>query len=145
MSEILKDFLFLGDHISASDKCQLAGLGITHIIDATNSLSFTSQRIAYELGIIHLPIAIWDSEEVNIIDEEIPKIINFIRKAKEKNNNIKETEEKAKENRILIHCQAGISKSVSLLISYLITDSSMSLKTDAMIHVLKTTTINSSK
>jgi hypothetical protein len=138
MSEILKDFLFLGDHISASDKEQIAGLGITHIIDATNNLSFTSQRVAHDLGIIHLPIAIWDDEGVNIIDEVIPKIINFIRKTKEENSQEKgeKKQEKRKENRILIHCQAGISRSASLLISYLMRDQTMSLK-EAFIHVLK--------
>jgi hypothetical protein len=138
MSEILKGFLFLGDHISASDKEQLSGLGITHIIDATNNLSFTSQRVAYDLGITHLPIAIWDDEGVNIIDEVIPKIINFIQKAKEENSQEKgeKQQEKQKENRILIHCQAGISRSASLLISYLMRDQTMSLK-DAFIHVLK--------
>jgi protein-tyrosine phosphatase len=102
-SEIIKDFLFISGYKTASTLSDLQNLKITNIINCSGDLC---ENLEFS-GIHYLTLNIRDhvSEDIECI---FYKCINYIDEAKEKNG------------RILIHCYKGVSRSVSVLISYLI-------------------------
>eukprot|EP01040_Poterioochromonas_malhamensis_P005181 gene5181-5549_t len=122
-NEIISNFLFLGDYYSANKKERLLSLQITHVIDASNA--YISEEASKEAGIEYLPVNIWDDESVNI-KEHFNTVIEFIDQAKDNHPN----------PHILIHCRAGISRSSSFVLAYLMKKMKMSLK-DSLIHVVK--------
>jgi atypical dual specificity phosphatase len=104
-TDILPQFLYLGNYYEATDAIILRELGITHIVDATSEN--LSQVTAETLGLCYLPIPIWDMEGVNIA-EHFEKVFLFITEAKERSS-----------GRILVHCRAGISRSATFVLGYL--------------------------
>lgn len=102
-NEIIKDFLYISGYKTASTLIDLQNLNITNIIncsgDLCENLSFT--------GINYLTLNIRDNVSENI-ECLFFKCINYINEAKEK------------KGRVLIHCYKGVSRSVSVIISYLI-------------------------
>ncbi|EFC47604.1 predicted protein, partial [Naegleria gruberi] len=104
-SEIIPNFLYLGDFQNGSEMSQLQALGITHIIDATNE--HYSEETAKELSINYLPIDIWDIEKADI-SQYFESTNEFIQSAKDQNG------------KLLCHCRAGWSRSPSIVLAYLI-------------------------
>ena len=102
-SEIIKDFLFISGYKTASTLSDLQNLKITNIINCSGDLC---ENLEFS-GIHYLTLNIRDNVSENI-ECIFYKCINYIDETKEKNG------------RILIHCYKGVSRSVSVLISYLI-------------------------
>jgi protein-tyrosine phosphatase len=104
-SDIMPQFLYLGNFYDANNKVELQELGITHIVDVTSEmLSFES---AQQLGLTYLSIPIWDMEGVNIA-EHFEKVLGFIDDAR------------ATGGRVLVHCRAGISRSATFVLAYML-------------------------
>ena len=102
-NEIIKDFLYISGYKTASTLIDLQNLKITNIINCSGDLC---ENLSFS-GINYLTLNIRDNVSENI-ECLFFKCINYINEAKEKNG------------RVLIHCYKGVSRSVSVLISYLI-------------------------
>eukprot|EP01031_Cornospumella_fuschlensis_P028740 gene28740-34693_t len=113
-SEILPDFLFLGDFCNATDEHQLRAHGITHVIDATNV--FQSKPVCEKLGLQYLPIEIWDVETEDI-RKHFAVSNAFICAAKDSGPLA----------RVLVHCRAGWSRSPTLVLAYMLAHCGLSL------------------
>lgn len=96
--------IFIGDLASASNHTALKEQGITHILSIYNG-SYELFPDDFKYKIIHLNDDIW----INI-NECFDDSNNFIESALNNNNNTK----------VMIHCQRGVSRSVTLLIAYLL-------------------------
>jgi protein-tyrosine phosphatase len=105
-SEILENFLFLGDYMNGSEAEQLKALAITHLVDLTGHQ--TSARACQEVGVSYLPVDIWDMETTNIA-EHFDMTNSFISRA-----------EHIPGSRVLVHCRAGWSRSTSIVLAYLV-------------------------
>ncbi len=80
--------------------------GITHIINVTKNIPFyheNSKRIKIEY--LNIPV---DDLLVEDIKKHFDKTNEFIEKVKQQNG------------KILVHCQAGISRSPTIVIAYMI-------------------------
>ena len=102
-NEILKDFLYISGYKTASTASDLENLKITNIINCSGDLC---ENLSFS-GINYLTLNIRDNVSENI-ECLFFKCIDYINEAKEK------------KGRVLIHCYKGVSRSVSILISYLI-------------------------
>ena len=102
-NEILTDFLYISGYKTASTASDLQNLKITNIINCSGDLC---ENLSFS-GIDYLTLNIGDNVSENI-ECLFFKCINYINEAKEK------------KGKVLIHCYKGVSRSVSVLISYLI-------------------------
>ena len=105
-NEIIKDFLYISGYKTASTLSDLQKLKITNIINCSGDLCDNLSKDD-EYGIKYLTLNIRDNVSENI-ECLFFRCINYINEVKEK------------KGRVLIHCYKGISRSVSILISYLI-------------------------
>ena len=105
-NEIIKDFLYISGYKTASTLSDLQKLQITNIINCSGDLCENLSKDD-ELGIKYLTLNIRDNVSENI-ECLFFKCINYIDEVKEK------------KGKVLIHCYKGISRSVSILIAYLI-------------------------
>ena len=121
-SEIIPGFLYLGDGLNATDVNHQKDLGITHIIDISGSK--ISQETAESLGLKYMSIHIWDSEDADIE-------CHF----KESNTFIEDC--KLNNGKVLVHCRAGISRSSSLVLAYLLHSQVFTDLKSALMFVLK--------
>ncbi len=103
-TEIVYGFLYLGSYYDATDEKILKDLGITHLVDATGEK--LSENTAMKLGLAHFPVAIWDAEGVDIASH-FNSVLEFIESARSSGG------------KILIHCRAGISRSSTFVMVYL--------------------------
>ena len=103
-TEIVAGVLFLGDYRDGTDEIVLSGLGITYIMDVTGEC--TSEQMAKKLGLNYYAIKIWDHEDVNI-SSYFEEATSFIETAR------------LTHSKILVHCRAGISRSSTLVLAYL--------------------------
>lgn len=108
-SEILP-YLFIGNQRDAADRGRLSELGVTHVLNVTSHLPlhFENEGIAYK----RLPAS--DSGSQNL-KQYFSEAISFIESARESNG------------KVLVHCQAGVSRSPTIVAAYLIAKSSKSL------------------
>ena len=102
-NEIIKDFLYISGYKTASTISDLQKLKITNIINCSGDLC----ENLYFSDISYLTLNIRDNVSENI-ECLFFKCINYI------------SETRAKNGRVLIHCYKGVSRSVSIIISYLI-------------------------
>ena len=102
-NEILTDFLYISGYKTASTASDLQNLKITNIINCSGDLC---ENLSFS-GIDYLTLNIRDNVSENI-ECLFFKCINYINEAKEK------------KGKVLIHCYKGVSRSVSVLMSYLI-------------------------
>ena len=102
-NEIIKDFLYISGYKTASTASDLQNMKITNIINCSGDLC---ENLSFS-GVNYLTLNIRDNVSENI-ECLFFKCINYINEAKEK------------KGRVLIHCYKGVSRSVSILISYLI-------------------------
>ena len=106
---IIPNELYLGDMWNRNDIKCLKELGITHIVDATKD---NFEKDKFEI----LKIALPDTPQAPI-EQYFDSAIEFVQKALVNNEN----------NRVLIHCQMGISRSTTLTIAYLMKSKKYSL------------------
>lgn len=107
-TEIIPQKLYLGDQRQACDEAVLANLQITHLVDASGERS--SEKAAVSLGIGYLPIRVNDNVAANIY-QHFEQTNQFISDALDTGT---------KENgRVFVHCRAGISRSTTILLAYL--------------------------
>lgn len=112
--------LYLSDDIAARNKDLLAKHKISHILNVTVNIPNK-----YDTEIVYMKLTILDMENQNIrqyFDEAIEFIDNAL---KDKNNSV------------LVHCNAGISRSASFVIAYLIKKGICKSYKDAYEHVKK--------
>jgi len=104
-SEILP-YLFIGNQRDAANRERLNELGITHILNVTSHLPlhFENEGITYK----RLPAT--DSGSQNL-KQYFSEAINFIECARKANG------------KVLVHCQAGVSRSPAIVTAYLIATS----------------------
>ncbi|KAL9655066.1 hypothetical protein ABK040_008848 [Willaertia magna] len=113
---LILDNLYLGGNASAQSKHYLKKIGITHILMVAEGLS-----IPFPFDFKYLKIDLKDELEENLL-EYIDKCVSFIENAldidnKEKNNN--NTNNNNQINKCYVHCKAGVSRSASMVIAYL--------------------------
>ena len=106
-SEIIKDFLYISSYKTASTVTDLKNLKITNIINCSGDLCENLSNDSSLLNIDYLTLNIRDNVSENI-ECLFFLCINYI-------NDVKE-----KKGRVLIHCYKGVSRSVSIVIAYLI-------------------------
>lgn len=102
-SEILDHAIYLGTEIDSSKIEQLEKLGITHILNISreNPNHFEDQIQYCKIDI--------DDEAIAPITTHFETAFSYLDKA------LEDTE---KSNRILVHCQMGVSRSASVVIAY---------------------------
>lgn len=105
---IYKDSLFLSSKTAANNFQTLGKYGITHVVSVCHEAS----EIFEEKGLTYLII-----NDVNDTIQDRNKLKSYIKTV---NSFIHETLNDPK-NKLLIHCNAGVSRSVTLLALYLIT------------------------
>ena len=115
MAKVL-EYLYISDISKSSNLCYLEENNITHIINCTPAPCHFPSKIEY----LHLPME--DVADTNIT-QHFQSSFEFIKGSKEKNG------------RTLVHCEAGISRSATIVLSYLIQGEKMSLK-EAHSHLL---------
>jgi dual specificity phosphatase 10 len=109
-SEILRH-VFIGNQRDAASKEKLTELGITHILNVTSHLPlhFENDGITYK----RLPAT--DSGSQNL-KQYFADAISFIDEARDNNG------------KVLVHCQAGVSRSPTIVAAYLMARSRKSLQ-----------------
>ena len=115
--EIIPNKLYLGNGHQATNKMIVSTLNITHTANISKKI-----KCAFPEKIKYIDVQIDDLEAEDILSH-IQKVVDFIDTAlnttdsndidDQKENNNKAT------NRVLVHCQYGISRSSSMVISYL--------------------------
>jgi hypothetical protein len=125
-NEIMPGFLFLGNARQAGDVNVLRDLGITHIVDASGME--VSRSAAESLHLDYLSINIDDSPDTNIA-HHFPAVLAFVDSpatAALEALAVSTTEEECaavhmhrKPPRVLMHCQAGVSRGCSFVLCYL--------------------------
>jgi len=119
----LDNFMAIGSEVHAQDISLLDTLKITHILNVTPNETLTEVKNSRTI----LQIPILDSVSQNIL-EYLPKAIKFIHNARATPN-----------AKLLIHCHAGISRSVSFAIAYVMWAEHKSLEdANALIHKHRT-------
>ncbi|KAL5110272.1 Dual specificity protein phosphatase 1 [Taenia crassiceps] len=110
VSEIL-DFLYLGNERDSGDAQMMEERSITHIINATRE-----QSNFFEGGgkVEYLRVPVDDNDKADLMPYFRP-VIEFIDEAMRAGG------------RVLVHCKAGVSRSPSLVIAYLVAHSSLTV------------------
>jgi len=108
-SEILP-YLFIGNQRDAASRERLTELGVTHILNVTAHLPLHFEND----GITYLRLPASDSGSQNL-KQYFSEAISFIENAK------------ASKGKVLVHCQAGVSRSPTIVAAYLIARSSKTL------------------
>jgi len=113
--------LFISDDIAARDKSLLLKYKITHVLNITVNIPNK-----YESEFVYMKLNIFDFENQNI-SQYFDEVCEFIDKALMENEN----------NAVLCHCNAGISRSASFIIAYLMKKKIYPRYKDAYNHVKK--------
>ena len=120
MNEIIKGKLWVGDSRSSINAQSLKEKNIHAVITVRGSLSNSIKYYKkHEIDVLHLSLG--DNPDTNIA-QFFPPVFHFI---EEYNNNNKA---------VLIHCWAGISRSTTLVISYVMRKEHMNVQ-DAIEYV----------
>ena len=101
ISEIIPNFLYLGNQMNSENLELLKSLKITHIINCTNNIK---NSFPHDFKYHRVPIYDDYDQHIDQYFEDCFKFINNCKKNK---------------GRILIHCYAGISRSATITIAYI--------------------------
>lgn len=110
-SEILENFLYLGNRSNAKDSCSLETLGISHILSV---LAESDREVTTPPGVERLILHCDDSDEEDL-SRHFASAVRFLKRAHEAGG------------RVLAHCVAGRSRSASLVLAYLMHEHRMPL------------------
>ena len=118
ISEIITDFLYLGNQMNSENLELLKSLKITHVINCTNNI-----RNSFPHDFRYHRVPIYDDYDQHIEQyfDDCFRFINHCRKTG---------------GRILIHCYAGISRSATITIAYIMKTNNYSF-TDTFKYVKK--------
>lgn len=108
ITEVINNFLYLGNYKIAKNLSALKEKGITHIINCSSDTCDNSYN--NEIAYLHFPLKDSISESIECI---FYYSFEFIQRCREANG------------KILIHCYQGISRSASIVIAYLIYNNSL--------------------
>jgi len=108
-SEILP-FLYIGNERDAANRETLKELGITHVLNATSHLALHFEND----GIIYKRLPASDNANQNL-KQYFSDAFSFIDDARQSGG------------RVLVHCQAGVSRSSTLTIAYIMKHSQMNM------------------
>jgi protein-tyrosine phosphatase len=117
-----KPFLFLGG-VNSSAKENLIKLGITHVLNVADELE--NDKNLTDIACLKLNVEDYHDEEIQIHFDNAHK---FIRDAFEQKGTV------------LVHCYAGVSRSATIVLSYLMNHYKMSLM-EAIVHTKTKRTI----
>jgi protein-tyrosine phosphatase/rhodanese-related sulfurtransferase len=108
-SQILP-YLFIGNQRDAANRERLNELGVTHVLNVTSHLPLHFENE----GITYKRIPATDSGSQNL-KQYFSEAINFIESARKSNG------------KVLVHCQAGVSRSPTIVAAYIIATSCKTL------------------
>ncbi|TPX67802.1 hypothetical protein CcCBS67573_g07388 [Chytriomyces confervae] len=118
-AEILPGQLFLSSIVPASDLAQLQQLKITHILNVTGMHHADGERMRhpnrFPADFTYHNIVIADEMDTRII-EQFDEALEFISSALQQGG------------RVLVHCEAGISRSSTIVIAFLMRSKSMTVR-----------------
>lgn len=120
MSEIIKDRLYLAGQDVANSFEQMQNYKITHILNLTSNI-----ENLYETKIVYKRIKMYDSLDQDM-SVHFGEAFEFIDKCLNMPN-----------GRILVHCNAGVSRSACIIIGYLMHKNHFDSYTSAYEHVKK--------
>eukprot|EP01084_Bolivina_argentea_P312142 540385_1 len=125
---ILFNELFLGDGMMAENKDIMNDLGITHIVNVTKMDFMLDNEVKKRIKYLKLSIddTTMDADKMSTYFDSAAK---FMDDALINNN-------KDGKNKVFVHCMAGVSRSASIVISYLMKSRKYTL-CDAYIHTKK--------
>eukprot|EP00828_Plagiopyla_frontata_P046399 TRINITY_DN8226_c0_g1_i1.p1 TRINITY_DN8226_c0_g1~~TRINITY_DN8226_c0_g1_i1.p1 ORF type:complete len:179 (+),score=30.92 TRINITY_DN8226_c0_g1_i1:128-664(+) len=112
ISEIIPNSLYITNRTSAENKQQLDELGITHILN----ISSTNKPFAQFFTYFCIGSIIDNESDAKTLKLFLPEINEFIHKAIMENK------------KVLVHCAAGVSRSATAIIGYLMIKWQLSLK-----------------
>ncbi len=113
--------LYLGDDIIARNIVELRKRNITHVLNLTTNI-----LNKFEPELVYLKFTIFDFESQNI-SQHFDEACQFIQNALQSNE----------KNCVLVHCNAGISRSASFVIAYLLKNKIFKTYREAHAHVKK--------
>ncbi len=106
----INEYLFLGDYACATNPLLIEHLGVTCIVNASGGFANVFEDKAR-----YLDVNIWDSPSANV-KEHFAAAIAFIDEARARNE------------KVLSHCAAGISRSTTIVLAYLMAREGMTLR-----------------
>lgn len=112
-SEILLNFLYLGDLTDARNESKIRDLGITHIVNVTTEIPNFIQSLP---KIDYFNINVNDTPRDNI-SAKFMDAINFIENVRKING------------KVLVHCAMGISRSATIVLAYIMYTQKINLDT----------------
>eukprot|EP01084_Bolivina_argentea_P207479 353985_1 len=121
-SEIIPDFMWLGNRISAKCYNQLQTLQIKYILNVADEISCAKKNYK-RMDINYLELNAKDNGKYYILCLHLDDAIKFIKEAKHSNC------------KILVHCMGGVNRSAAIVVGYLLYNS-VSLE-DAIKMVMK--------
>lgn len=112
IAEIIPGFLYLSDIKSASDEATLVRAGITHVISILSApIPWLGPPPSYSCRILHVSLDDHDGENVM---QHFETTNAFINEAFRENKTFP-----GSKNKVLCHCLAGISRSPTIVVAYL--------------------------
>ena len=97
----IEENLYLGNLEAARDRDLLQEKGITHVLSILDTFRYMERFEGFEYMQIEMP----DFPNANIL-QHVPQALSFI------SNSLKQ-------GKILVHCAAGVSRSASIVIAYI--------------------------
>ena len=110
MSEVLPG-LFLSGADDAYTSSFLRSVGITHVLNCAEELSARPQQYGTDVVIQHIPM---EDDETPEVEQQILKAVNQLQ------------DWYRRDYRVLVHCRAGISRSPTVVLAWLMLYKNMS-------------------
>eukprot|EP00475_Leptophrys_vorax_P016680 TRINITY_DN23172_c0_g3_i1.p1 TRINITY_DN23172_c0_g3~~TRINITY_DN23172_c0_g3_i1.p1 ORF type:complete len:221 (-),score=46.48 TRINITY_DN23172_c0_g3_i1:127-789(-) len=120
-SKILHN-LYLSDYRAAANTQYLSKLGITHILNVKESMSYTNRD---DHSIVRMHVSVSDFGTSQLERDVFPACFKFI-----------ETAHNKKQGIVLVHCSGGVNRSPTVVIGYLMCHRGMTML-EAYNHVVK--------
>ena len=112
-SEVIEGFLYLGNRHQAANARVLSALGITHVINATRDLPNVHEQSTDDIQYTRIPL---DDDGVSDLS---PHLGPLVARLTEVSSDPK--------GRVLVHCHLGLSRSATVVLSYLMASRHISL------------------
>lgn len=113
-SEILPDFLYLGNMWQAQSRQVIVNLGITHIVNASQDVG----NVFEKEGVLYHDVKLRDDPDSDII-RFFDSTFRFIDHARHTHTTGHSNDGRTRPCRVLVHCTQGVSRSATLVVMYL--------------------------